>query len=164
MEIQWLNIYPKEENKSVTKALGEMSIGEQRIAEPFDSPAIRVAICNSFHRKNKAWFTTKKVWVSVIESGRNKGYWACLITREEDKQPTYKVPRNIKVTTYRDNNILGVLRVSEGLGYLDFLYMDSCEPVKEISQIIVTKVQSFCIKNNVKLTSYDNSTQSKIPL
>lgn len=142
MEIQWLNIYG--DSKSVTKALGEIEVNGQRLAEPEDMPAIRVAICNSFHRKGRAWFTTK---LTI-----NEGSKVCLITREEDKQPTYKVPRNIKVTTYRDNNILGVLRVSEGKGYLDFLYMDSCEPIiKQTPQLILDKVIKFCNKHNIEI-------------
>lgn len=142
--MNWLNIYG--DNKSVAVALSQMSEGDIVKANLEDAPNIRVSISNQYHRTGTAKFVTKQM---IDEEGEQ----VLSITRDGGK-PTAKQHRNLAVTTFRDGNVCGVLRVKDNTAYLSFCYMDSNEDVWGFPEKIINKANEFIKKHNINKLNY----------
>lgn len=142
--MNWLNIYG--DSKSVALALSQMDEGESLKANKEDAGNIRVSITNQFHRTGRASFTTRQILDEECE-------YVVVVTRQKGK-PKAKHHRNLSVTTFRDGDICGVLRVLDGVGYLNFCYMGSNEAVSEPCKNIIEKAKKFINKHNVKQLNY----------
>jgi hypothetical protein len=142
--MNWLNIYG--DNKSVAVALSQMDEGDIVKANLEDAPNIRVSISNQYHRTGTAKFVTKQM---MDEEGEH----VLTITRDGGK-PTAKQHRNLAVTTFRDGNVCGTLRVKDYTAYLSISYMDSNEAVLEYPTKIIDKANEFIKKHNINKLNY----------
>lgn len=139
--MNWLNIYG--DNKSLSTALDALDIGETVKADLEDAKRIRVSIANTFSLTGRGKFLTK---TGEDEEGER----VLLITRLEAGEAKNK--RHPKVKTFIDEDSLGVLKISEGIAYLDVLPLTGHTFVPLTpSDKLIKDCEKFCSYYNLTL-------------
>lgn len=132
--MNWFNIYG--DNKSITRALDELNLGEQVKAEYSDQRKIRSTIANS----RKGMFSTKQ---QIDEEGIK----VLIIKRIAEQTESKRLP---KIKTFIEKDTVGVLRIYNDKAYLNSLWLIynlECN----ITPSIIKRSQSFCEQHGLTL-------------
>lgn len=132
--MNWFNIYG--DNKSITRALDELTLGETVKAEYDDRGKVSSIISNN-----------RKGMFSVKQHVDEDGIKVLAIKRIANQTEGNRIP---KVKTFIEEDTVGVLRIDKGKAYLNSLWLANKYECTVLPSIL-KRSQSFCEQHGLTL-------------